>query len=143
MKVWYLLSPQEQRRGILLLFMMIVMAFLDTIGVASILPFMAVLTNPELIETNIILNNIYQATMVFGVKNKFEFLFVLGISVFFILVSSLAFKGLTIFAQERFINMREYSMGKRLIEGYIHQPYSWFLNRNSADLGKKYFIRGK
>ena len=32
--------------------------------------------------------------------------------------------------------MREYSIGKRLVEGYLHQPYSWFLYRNSADLGK-------
>ena len=32
--------------------------------------------------------------------------------------------------------MREYSIGKRLIEGYLNQPYSWFLDRNSAELGK-------
>jgi ABC-type bacteriocin/lantibiotic exporter with double-glycine peptidase domain len=32
--------------------------------------------------------------------------------------------------------MREYSIGKRLVEGYLHQPYSWYLNRNSSDLGK-------
>ena len=32
--------------------------------------------------------------------------------------------------------MRQYSIAKRLMEGYLHQPYSWFLNRNSADLGK-------
>ena len=32
--------------------------------------------------------------------------------------------------------MREYSISKRLIEGYLRQPYSWFLNRNSSDLGK-------
>ena len=32
--------------------------------------------------------------------------------------------------------MREYSIGKRLIEGYLYQPYSWYLNQNSADLGK-------
>ena len=32
--------------------------------------------------------------------------------------------------------MREYTIGKRLIEGYLHQPYSWFLSRHSADLGK-------
>ena len=32
--------------------------------------------------------------------------------------------------------MREYTIGKRLIENYIHQPYSWFLNKHSADLGK-------
>ena len=32
--------------------------------------------------------------------------------------------------------MREYSIGKRLVEGYLQQPYSWFLSRNSAELGK-------
>ena len=32
--------------------------------------------------------------------------------------------------------MREDSIGKRLIEGYLHQPYTWFLNRNSATTGK-------
>ena len=32
--------------------------------------------------------------------------------------------------------MREYSVGKRLIENYVHQPYSWFLDKHSADLGK-------
>ena len=32
--------------------------------------------------------------------------------------------------------MRQYSISKRLVESYLHQPYSWFLNRHSADLGK-------
>ena len=32
--------------------------------------------------------------------------------------------------------MREFTIGKRLVEGYLNQPYSWFLNRHSADLGK-------
>ena len=32
--------------------------------------------------------------------------------------------------------MREYSISIRLVEGYLQQPYSWFLSRNSAELGK-------
>jgi ABC-type multidrug transport system fused ATPase/permease subunit len=32
--------------------------------------------------------------------------------------------------------MCEYTIGKKFIEGYIYQPYVWFLNRNSAELGK-------
>ena len=53
-----------------------------------------------------------------------------------LLITSLAFKALTTFVQLRFALLREYSIGKRLVEGYLHQPYSWFLNRQSADLGK-------
>ena len=136
MKVWLLLSPQEQKRAILLLFMIIITTFLDTLGVASIVPFMAVLTNPEIVDTNNILNKIFQTLSIFGIENKNQFLFVLGIFVLLLLVSSLAFKALTAYAQVRFVNMREYTIGKRLVESYLRQPYSWFLSRNSADLGK-------
>ena len=45
---------------------------------------------------------------------------------------------LTTYAQLRFTLMREYSIGKRLVEGYLHQPYSWFLSRHNAGFATKY-----
>ena len=134
-KLLFLLSFDERKQAALLLLMILIMAFLDMIGVASILPFMAVLTNPSLIETNVILNYMFQFSYIFGVENNQQFLFVLGILVFIILVTSLIFRALTTYVQVRFVQMREYSIGKRLVEGYLHQPYSWFLSRNSAELG--------
>jgi ABC-type multidrug transport system fused ATPase/permease subunit len=131
-----LLTPPERKRAGLLMGMIVVMAFLDMLGVASILPFMAVLANPELVHTNTILNTAFISSHYIGILTTDQFLFTLGIIVFVLLVTSLAFKALTIYAQTRFVVMREYSIGKRLVEGYLHQPYSWFLNRHSADLGK-------
>ena len=32
--------------------------------------------------------------------------------------------------------MRSYSLSRKMVEGYLQQPYDWFLNRHSADLGK-------
>ena len=135
-KVLFLLTPSERLQAYLLLFMILIMALLDMIGVASILPFIAVLTNPSLIETNLILNSVFESSKIFGVENNQQFLFILGIFVFILLVVSQVFKVITTYFQVRFIQMREYSIGKRLIEGYLHQPYSWFLNRHSAELGK-------
>lgn len=135
-KLLFLLTPHEQKRAGLLLIMILIMAFLDTIGVASILPFIAVLTNPSLIETNLILNTMYQASGIFGVENNEQFFLALGILVLLLLIISLTFKALTDYALVRFVQMREYSIGKRLIEGYLNQPYSWFLNHHSAELGK-------
>ena len=97
---------------------------------------MAVLTNPSIIETNLILNNMFQISSKFGVENNQQFLFALGVLVFLILIFSLTFKALTTYVQLRFTQMREYSISKRFVEGYLHQPYSWFLDRHSADLGK-------
>lgn len=132
-KLLNLLTPPERKRAYLLLCMILVMALLDMVGVASIMPFVAVLANPELVDTSIILNAAYTKL---GFTDPQKFLFALGVLVFVLLVVSLAFKALTTYAQLRFTLMREYSIGKRLVEGYLHQPYSWFLSRHSADMGK-------
>ena len=135
-KLLFLLSPDEQKSAGLLLIMIIIMALLDMIGVASILPFMTVLTNPSLIETNIILNNMFKLSNIFGVENNQQFIFALGIVVFITLIISLTFKAFMTYFTIRFVQMREFSIGRRLVEGYLKQPYSWFINQNSADLGK-------
>ena len=135
-KVLSLLTSRERRQAFLLMLMLLVMALLDTIGVASILPFISVLTNPELIETNSILNTMFKLSIIFGVENNKQFLFALGIIVFILLVTSILFKAFTSYVQLSFVQMREYSIGKRLVAAYLHQPYSWFLNKHSAELGK-------
>jgi ABC-type multidrug transport system fused ATPase/permease subunit len=135
-KLLYLLTAEERKGSGYLLTMIIIMALLDMMGVASIMPFMAVLTNPQLVETNEVLIFMFQRLEVFGVKNNQQFLFSLGVLVFMLLVLSLIFKALTLYVQIKFTAMREYSIGKRLVEGYLDQTYSWFLNRNSSDLSK-------
>ena len=72
--------------------MILIMAILDTIGVASIMPFMAVLMNPDLIDTNNFLNSIFNILTNFGIKNDQQFLFALGIIVFILLFVSLFFR---------------------------------------------------
>jgi len=135
-KLLFFLSPPERKRAGLLLIMIIIMALLDMIGVASILPFIAVLTNPTLIETNFILNIMFQISSVFGVKTNQQFFFFLGTLVFGLLIISLTFKTFTVYVQTRFVQMREFSIGKRLVEEYLYQPYSWFLSRHSGDFGR-------
>jgi ATP-binding cassette, subfamily B, bacterial PglK len=135
-KLLFILSPRERKQAGFLLIMILIMALLDMIGVASILPFMAVLSNPDIIETNIVLNKMFQVSNMFGVENNQQFLFALGVLVFVLLVISLTFKSITTYVQVRFVQMREYTISKRLVEGYLHQPYNWFLSRHSADLGK-------
>ena len=134
-KLLFLLTNNELKGAILLLLMNLFVAFLDIVGVASILPFVAVLTNPSLIETNFILKAIFQKASLFGVEDTQQFLFMLGFFVFFLLIITLIFKAITFYVQVQFVHMRQYSIGKRLVEGYLHQPYTWFLNHHSADLG--------
>lgn len=130
-KIWSLLDARERRRGSIVLGLLVVVAFVETLGVASIMPFIAVLANPEVVETNAYLAAVYAAL---GFESREQFLFVLGFVFFGLLVASLALRAIGLWAQLRFSHNREYAWGARLVGGYLRQPYEWFLNRHSADL---------
>ena len=115
-KLLALLTRDERKRAAVLMGMVLVMAFLDMLGVASILPFMAVLSTPELVQTNAVLNMAFISGRQIGIETTEQFLFALGVLVFVLLTASLAFKALTTYAQSRFALMREYSIGRRLAE---------------------------
>ena len=114
-KILYLLSSHERKRAFLLMVMILIMALLDMLGVASILPFITVLSNPEIVDTNKMLYTAYNASSKLGVETKQQFFFIFGIFVFCFLIISLAFKAFTNYAKARFTSMREYSIGKRLM----------------------------
>jgi len=135
-KILSLLNSAEQKHAFILTLMVIVMAFLEMLGVASIFPFVTVLSNPDLVQTNPYLKSAFDLTRQLGFETRGQFLFALGLMVLILTVSSLIFKALTTYAQVRFTSEREYGLSKRLVEGYLNQPYTWFLNRHSADLGK-------
>lgn len=135
-KLSQLLSSQEQKRAGLLIVMIIIMAFFETLGVASILPFVAVLSNPEIIDTNVYLSNFFNFVKNYGVTRKVDFLFLLGVLVFLVFITSLSIRACFTYLQTKFSNSCECNIGMRLLSAYLHQPYSWFLSNNSADIGK-------
>jgi ABC-type multidrug transport system fused ATPase/permease subunit len=135
-KLLFFLTPSERKQASAILVMIIIMAILDMIGVASILPFIAILFNPSQIETNLILNAMFKFSNNYDVVTHQQFLFVMGAVVFVLLIISLLFKAVTAFVQFNFVQNCDHSIGKRFLEGYLHQPYDWFLNRNSAEIGK-------
>jgi len=132
-KIWSLLSPHEKKRAMLLLFLMVLMAFLEVLGVGSIMPFLSVLGNPETIETNEYLNAVYTSL---GFENKDSFLMFLGFFAFFMLLVSAGVRSVTSYAKFRFSNLRRHTLGQKLLRKYLHQPYSFFLSRNSSDISK-------
>ncbi len=131
-----MLSKQERIRAFFLLLLILTMALIDMLGIASIMPFIALLTNPEIINTNEFVNFFYKKANIFGVQDEQDFLILSGILVFVLLILSISIKALTTYLQSKYIRFCEYSLSKRLLERYLYQPYSWFLNKNSSNLGK-------
>ena len=132
-KLFDLLDHQERIRFYQLLGLIILMGVLDMAGVASILPFLAVVSNPEMVASNPSLAMLYRLS---GFETNQAFLILLGFLVFGFVIFSLGFKTLTLYAIARFSQMRNHSISTGLLASYLSQPYVWFLNRHSADLGK-------
>ncbi|NQV72631.1 ATP-binding cassette domain-containing protein [bacterium] len=130
--LWDLLSSLEKRQGVQLIGLVIFMAIFDVAGVASIMPFLAVLADPGSVQTNPFLNTVFTKS---GIQSIDTFLLFLGVTVFLALVISIAFKAFTTYRLLKFTYFRNYSISTRLIKGYFRQPYEWFLSRNSSELG--------
>jgi len=139
-KIYTILLPAERRKGYLLLLMVLIMAILDTAGVASIAPFIAVISNPDVVVSNVFLSGFYDFVGFSRVDNKpidiEDFMFFLGVVVFITMLISTLFKAWTIYTLERYAQQCNFSLGHQLVSGYLRQPYSWFLNRHSSDIGK-------
>lgn len=125
------MNGNEKRSGILLLGLTILKGISDTIGVASILPFLSILGQPELINTNPYASMLYE---VFGFSSIEDFLFAFGIVVIFILVFSSVLKVVTVYATNRWVEMREYYLSRRLFQVYLRQPYAYYLTHNTSDM---------
>ena len=98
-KLSNLLTVSEKKEAWLLLILILMMALIDMLGVASILPFVGVLANPDLIETNLILNKIYQKHLYLQYNLKFlsPFPYSIEIEIFVVLLFLIQLLFLTLF----------------------------------------------
>jgi ATP-binding cassette, subfamily B, bacterial PglK len=126
------LSHADRRRmwGVFLLNVLV--AIVEALGIASIMPFMAVASNPSAIETTSYLRLLFELG---GFQSSASFLTVLGFATLVVLVGSVALRALSLWAITHFTHQQVRAISTRLAAGYLRQPYSWFLKRNSADLG--------
>jgi ABC-type multidrug transport system fused ATPase/permease subunit len=132
-KLFAMLHGRERLYFLLLLVMITVSGVIDMIGVASILPFLSVLADPAVIDEQPRLAMIYD---LLEPRDTRQFLFLLGIVIFVIIVLGTAFKLFTMYALARFSHMRRFQIGQRLLAGYLRQPYVWFVSRHSSELVK-------
>lgn len=132
-KLIELFSPRERIGLVALCGLTILAAAIDVVGIVSIMPFIAVVATPEMIETNHWLNTAYK---LFGFTTRNSFLFALGMGVLGCLIINNLFKAWFAWLQLRYANMRESSLSSRLLGHYLAQPYVFFLDRNTSEMSR-------
>lgn len=132
-KLLSFLSKSERKDSFKLLGLIVLMALMDAIGVASIMPFMTIVTDQQSIQSNKVLNNLFTY---FDFESPVNFIWFIGILVLVFLIIALGVKSYTNYKLLRFVAIQEYTIGSRLFEKYLTQDYTWHINNNSSELGK-------
>ncbi len=124
---------EDSIKVLMLFFGMLVLSFTEMIGVASIVPFMGMVTDKSVIMTNEYLNFFY---VNFGFKNTDDFLFFSGVAVLCLIGISNLFSIFMQWNMQKFVFMQEHRIALRMLHKYLTQEYMFFLGRNSSELSK-------
>ena len=84
-KLKVIFTKTELRKLIYIFIGILIMGLFEVVGVSSVVPFIAVVTSPELIHENIYLNTLYSF---FGFQSEVNFIVFLGICIISILLIS-------------------------------------------------------
>jgi ABC-type multidrug transport system fused ATPase/permease subunit len=134
--IFQLLNHKEKKIAIRLFFLILFTAIIDSIGIISVFPFVSLLMNPDLIETNFFFKFLFIKVNYIGITDYNSFLFIFGVFVFFFLIISIFVRAFTQFYQTKFIFFQQHRLSERLLNRYLEHDYSWFLNNNSSELGR-------
>jgi ABC-type multidrug transport system fused ATPase/permease subunit len=132
-KIISILSGEERFQLIVLTVVTILMAILQALSIVSILPFVSIITNPDIIQENFWLNWVYRSL---HFSTTGDFIFFIGIVVFIFLVLTNIVSALASWLKLRFVWGNNHSISTRLLTKYMSQPYAFFLNRSSSELSK-------
>lgn len=132
-KIWKILTPLDKSKLGVVSILVVFMTIIESIGVISIMPFLAVLANPESVQSNFLLKKLYNLLQS---HDSNQFIVYLGIISLIIVVFSAVLKIITQYALNRFSSLQRHYFSSRLLEIYLKQNYSFFIQRNSADLTK-------
>ncbi|MCR4961942.1 MAG: ABC transporter ATP-binding protein/permease [Lachnospiraceae bacterium] len=128
-KLMVLLDKKQKHKMILLVFMMLIGAMLETLGVGLILPVMNII-----LEENAVENHWYLKFIV----DIFHFATVRELMIFVMcaLIFMFVFKNTFLFFQQKavlkFVYTNQFATSRRMMINYMQRPYEYYLNADTA-----------
>ena len=128
-KLMVLLDKKQKQKMVFLVFIMLIGAVLETLGVSMILPVMNVVLEENAIEKHVYLQVICQ---IFNIDNTRD----LMILVMSALVIIFALKNIFLFFQQkiqlRFVYTNQFATSRRMMINFMERPYEYYLNADTA-----------
>lgn len=130
-KINYVLDRRQKINLLFLLLIIFVGAFVELLGVSSILPVVNVATSPETIEQTWYLSWLKQ---ILGLQDAGQMLIVLSVILIIIYILKNVYVTMMYNMQYSFIFGNQKKLAVKLMDCYMHQDYLFHVSKNVAEL---------
>lgn len=128
--IWRILPQHAKRKVWVLIVLIVISTCLETLGLGMTIPFLGALVPSSLASptsTSGLISRVLAWFSGYSIQT-----IIVGLFVLFLVKNS--YLGLLNFFQASFVFKLESELSKRLLETYLARPYSFFVERNSAQL---------
>ena len=131
-KIHFILDSSQRKFLVILFLLMLIGMVFETFGIALIFPILAVITKEGAVETYPIAGTIFNY---FGISPNRREIVLIGV-IFMISIYTLktAYLLFLTWRQNIFNASLTVDISKSFFAGYMHQPYAFHIQRNSAEL---------
>lgn len=126
-----LLDARQKNRIIILFFMMLIGACLETIGVSLMLPLVSAIMAPDIIESNKYVAWVCQGLDLHSYRT---FVIVCIVALILAYIVKDLFVILEYYAQYRFVYNNQFATQMKLLHAYMKRTYEYYLNAESGEI---------
>ena len=128
-KLMVLLDKKQKRKMMFLVFIMLIGAVLETLGVSSILPVMNVVLEENAIENHVYLQFICQ---VFQIDNTRDLMILVMSGLIIIFTVKNVFLFFQKKVQLKFVYTNQFATSRRMMINFMQRPYEYYLNADTS-----------
>lgn len=125
------LNKKQKSRVVVLIFMILIGAMLETLGVSMIYPLIETVMMPEVFEQNAM---IVWICNVLGYTSAEQFVTFMLLALIFIFIFKNLYLLLLYYVQHSFITNSQYRISRDLLKVYLNRPYEFYLNASTGDI---------
>lgn len=130
-KYFSILTPSDIRYCYILVFMMLIGGFLETVGIGAILPLLSVMGEPDYLMEHAV---IAKRVAVFGILSHNQLVVAAAGLLFVLYVLKNIYLVYLVKCQLRFVTKMQIEYARGLFGTYLKKPYLFYLNHNRAVL---------
>ena len=128
-KLMVLLDRQQKRKMMMLVFLMLIGAVLETLGVSMVMPVMNVVLEEDAIAKHDYLQVICR---IFGVDNSGDLTMLVMVGLVLVFVTKNIFLFFQQKVQLKFVYTNQFATSRRMMINFMQRPYEYYINADTA-----------